>query len=83
MWAAFYQSEPWGFRAQDMLVSKTSMQICSGLTKLKPGASHHDFMFKDRFESLDLTQQEFNALDDDEQSEYLDRQFQQMQKVLN
>lgn len=83
VWRAHFAQEPWGFRAMDMLASKTAMQISSSFAKLKPGASFRDFMFTDKFESCDLSQEEFNALSKEEQDIYIDQQIRAVQRVLN
>lgn len=83
IWQAYFEANPWGFKGQDMLASKTALQICSAHTQLKPNASYSDFMFKDRFESLSLSQAEFDALSPQEQAKYNDMQIQQAQSVLN
>lgn len=83
MWAEYYHLEPWGFNAQDMLASKTAMYVCGSNSKLKPGASYKDFMFTNRFDSLDLTHEEFNALSQQERDIYVNKQIQQAQMVLN
>lgn len=83
IWRAHFGQNPWGFKAADMLASKTAMQISQAVGRLKPGVSHLDFMFKDRFETCDLTQEEFDLLSKQEQDMYNDRQIRAAQMVLN
>lgn len=83
IWEAQFAAEPWGFKAQDMLASKTAMQIGSSVGRLKPGVSVSDFMFKDKFESGGLTRDEFELMSKEEQSIYLDREIIKMKRVLN
>lgn len=83
IWRAHFAQEPWGFQAQDMLASKTAMHIGGAIGRLKPGTTYKAFMFQDRFESCDLSQEEFDALSKDEQDLYNDRQIRAAQMVLN
>jgi len=83
LWAEYFHLEPWGFTGQDMIASKTAMYVCGSMAKLKPGVSHKDFMFTSRFESLDLTNDEFDALSQQERDIYVNKQIQQAQMVLN
>jgi hypothetical protein len=83
LWRAHFAKEPWGFEADDMLASKSAMQICGAIGKLKPGVGHKNFMFSDRFETCDLTQEEFESLSKEEQNMYNDRQIRAAQMVLN
>lgn len=83
LWAEYYHLEPWGFAGADMLASKTAMYVCGSNSQLKPGVSYKDFMFSNRYESLDLTQAEFDALSEEEQRIYVDKQVAQAQMVLN
>lgn len=83
LWSEFYNLEPWGFRADDMLASKIAMQVCSGLSKLKPNVTYRDFMFSDRFESMDLTDQELEQLSQEERDLYINKLIRQAEMVLN
>lgn len=83
LWRAYYAQEPWGFRASDMLQSKTAMQIAQASGRLKPGVGFADFMFKDRFESMELSDDEYQALSKEEKNLYLDRKIAALRKVLN
>lgn len=83
IWRAHFAQEPWGFKAMDMLASKTAMQVSSSIGRLKPGTSFKHFMFQDRFESCDLSREEFDLLSKEEQDIYNDRQIRAAQMVLN
>jgi hypothetical protein len=83
VWRAHFAQEPWGFKAMDMLASKSAMQISAVVGRLKPGANYRDFMFRDRFETCDLTQEEFDLLSKEEQDMYNERQIRAAQMVLN
>lgn len=83
IWQAHFAQEPWGFKAMDMLASKTAMQIGSAVGRLRPGASYKSFMFQDRFESCDLSQEEFDQLSKEEQNLYNDKQIRLLQMVLS
>lgn|SRR5690606_17028649 len=82
IWRCYYEREPWGFKSSDMLLSKTAMQVAQASAKLKPGVTYRDFMFKDAFESGDLTRAQYEQLSPEEKSVYLDEQIKQMKKVL-
>lgn len=83
LWRAHFTKEPWGFEGSDMLASKSSLQICSAIGKLKPGVGYKNFMFSDRFETCDLTHEEFELLSKEEQDIYNDKQIRAAQMVLN
>lgn len=83
IWQAHFAAEPWGFQAQDMLASKTVLQLGGALGRLKPGVAISDFMFKDKFESGQLTREDFNALSKEEQNLYCEREINRMKRVLN
>ena len=83
IWRVHFAQEPWGFKAMDMLASKSALQIGGAIGKLKPGANYRDLMFKDRFETCDLTHEEFELLSKEEQNIYNDRQIRAAQMVLN
>lgn len=83
IWEAHFAAEPWGFKAQDMLASKLALQLGSVMGRVKPNASVSDFMFKDKFESGQLTRDEFNALSKEEQNIYCEREINRMKRVLN
>lgn len=83
LWDEYFSKEPWGFVAQDMISSKSTMHICASNSSLKPGVNYTDFMFSDRFDSLDLSQEEFEALSEKERAIYADKQVRQAQMVLN
>lgn len=83
LWRAYYAQEPWGFRAQDMLQSKSAMQIAQSSGRLRPGVSVKDFMFKDKFESMELSDGEYEALSKEEKNLYLDKKIAALKQVLN
>lgn len=82
IWRAHFNAEPWGFHAQDMLTSKAAFQIVQSQQSMVAGSSYSDFMFKDRFESCELTQAEFDELSEDEQVMYAEQQVKLAMKVL-
>jgi hypothetical protein len=82
IWRCYYEQEPWGFKSQDMLLSKAAMQISQASAKLKPGVTYKEFMFRDRFESGDLTDNEYKALSAEEKNIYLNRQISALRRVL-
>lgn len=83
IWRAHFEQEPWGFKALDQLASKSAFQIAQCSAALRPGTTYRDFMFTDRFESLELTEHEFSQLSDEEQSDYVKRQVLAAKRVLN
>lgn len=83
IWRTHYAQEPWGFRAQDMLQSKGTMQIAQASGRLRPGVTFKDFMFKDRFESMELSDDEYELLSKEEKNLYLDKKIAALKKVLN
>jgi hypothetical protein len=83
IWEAHFAAEPWGFKAQDMLASKSVLQLGQAMGRLKPGVSVGDFMFKDKFENGQLTRDEFNELSKQEQHLYCEREINRMKRVLN
>ncbi len=83
IWRVHFANEPWGFKAQDMLASKTAKQIFESTGRLRAGTSYRDFMFTDAFESLDLTHEQFALLSDAEQHDYVKRQIEAAKRVLN
>lgn len=74
IWRAFYKREPWGFQAHDMLSSKNAYHHALAGGRLQPGLSYHDFMFIDPYESLGLSDEQYEILDEDEKLEYARRQ---------
>lgn len=82
-WREHYAQEPWGFKGMDMIASKTAIQVASAMTKLKPGTGLKDFMFSSRFESGNLSNEEFDQLSPEEQSHYVQRQVSRAKMVLN
>lgn len=83
IWRCHYAQEPWGFRGQDMLQSKAAMQIAQASAKLQPGVTYQDFMFRDKFETGDLSREEYERLSPEEKNIYLNQQIRLMQKVLS
>lgn len=83
VWEAHFASEPWGFKAMDMLASKTVLQLGNSMGRLKPGVNVGDFMFKDKFETGQLTREEFSELSKAEQNLYCEREINRMKRVLN
>lgn len=82
-WREYYAKEPWGFKAWDMIASKTAMQVSSAMAKMKPGTGHRDFMFSSPYESGDLSNEAFDQLSPEEQAEYVQRQISRAKMVLN
>ncbi|WP_039913154.1 hypothetical protein [Cellvibrio mixtus] len=74
IWRAFYNREPWGFEANDMLSSKNAYHHALTSGRVQPGVTYHDFMFTDPYESLSLTTEQYESLDEDEQLAYARRQ---------
>lgn len=74
IWRAFYNREPWGFEADDMLSSKNAYHHVLASGRVQSGFSYHDLMFSDPFKSLSLTDEQYANLDEDEQLEYARRQ---------
>lgn len=83
IWRAHFAEEPWGFHAQDMLASKTAYQISQATGRLSRDAVYTDFMFQDRFDSGELSGDEFEMLSETEQKLYVERQIRAAQMVLN
>lgn len=82
IWRAHFKAEPWGFHAQDMLASKTAYQIAQASGRVNQGTSYTDFMFKDAFDSGDLSSVDFDALSEQEQKIYVEQQIRAAQLVL-
>ena len=83
LWRAHFSREPWGFTAQDMSASKTAFQIGQVQGAVRPGTSYRDFMFTDPYESLSLTEEQFDELSEEEQLDYVRRQIALTKQVLN
>lgn len=82
LWLAYWQLEPWGFKAQDILLSKTAYQIQSPF-RTNDSGDFRDLMFYTREELLQLSDEEIDELSPDEQRAYIKRQVENMKRVLN
>jgi len=82
-WRIHYEQEPWGFKAQDMLFSKHAKQLSELSGRLRHGVTYRDFMFVDAFESLDLTDADFERLSQEEKDIYVRRKIAAAKMVLD
>ncbi|WP_086932196.1 hypothetical protein [Agarilytica rhodophyticola] len=72
-WNEIYNQSPWDYGGLDNLFSKTAMQVCKCLVKLKSNITLESFKFGDPFNTGSLSDDEFFELDDDDKTDYLNR----------
>lgn len=70
VWETHFEREPWGFNALDKLFSKNAMHIAQS-NGAKSELTVQDLMFSDRFDSLQLNENEIAALSEQERNFYL------------
>lgn len=70
IWQVEFEREPWGFNALDQLLSKNALHVASAVGGVKEGVTVQDLMFTDRFETLQLTDDEIAALSEQERRYY-------------
>lgn len=71
IWQTHFEREPWGFNALDQLFSKNALHLGG----FKEGISVQDLMFTDRFENLQLSEDEIAALSEQERNYYERKRF--------
>jgi hypothetical protein len=73
IWQTHFEREPWGFNALDQLFSKNALHVAGAIGGIKEGVKVQDLMFSDRFENLQLDDDEVASLGEQERNYYLQK----------